>query len=158
VSNKRFFSASYHQFKNTRTVLKIMLPIFLCQPRTSEEDVSGMAEEGEPSHQYSILWNYYILWQTAAEGQSDKMASDIEVHMKQRYITGIPPYRNNGTQIHQHLLNINGDQRVDVSTVRQLVFSSGDSNVKDKACSGQPYRSLWAQDKGSCSSLVKIHS
>ena len=42
--------------------------------------------------------------------------------------------------IHQRLLNVYGDQTADVSTVRQWMvrFSSGDSNVEDKPCSGWP--------------------
>ena len=65
----------------------------------------------------------------AAEGQSDKMASDMEVHMKQR---GAPEFlhaeKMAPIDIHQYLLNVHGDQTVDVSTVRWLVvhFSSGD--------------------------------
>ena len=56
----------------------------------------------------------------AAEGQSDRMVSDMEVHMKQRcgteflHVEKMAP-----TDIHQHLLNVYGDQTVDVSTVRQ---------------------------------------
>ena len=58
----------------------------------------------------------------AAEGQSDKMVSDMEVRMKQRSVTEflhvetIVP-----VDIHQHLLNVYGDQPVDVSTVRWWV-------------------------------------
>jgi len=76
-----------------------------------------------------------------AEGQSDKMTSDMEVHIKQRcvieflYAEKIAP---NG--IHRHLLNVYGDQTVDVSTARRWVacFSSGDSDVKDKPRFGWP--------------------
>ena len=45
---------------------------------TSEVDVGGMAIEAEPSHHFGAMW------QMAAEGQSEIMASDTEVHMKQR--------------------------------------------------------------------------
>ena len=76
-----------------------------------------------------------------AEGQSDKMASDMEVRMKQRcvieflHVAKIAP-----NDIHQRLLNVYGDQTVDVSTVRRRVarFSSGDGEVKDKPRSGRP--------------------
>ena len=65
----------------------------------------------------------------AAEGQSDKMASDMDTLMKQRcvieflHVEKIAP-----TDIHQCLLNICGDQTV--STVMQCVVhcSSGDSD------------------------------
>ena len=79
--------------------------------------------------------------QMTTEGQSDKMASDMEVRMKQKcvieflHVGKIAP-----NDIHRHLLNVYGDQTVDVSTVRQWVarFSSGDSDMKDKPCSGRP--------------------
>jgi len=75
----------------------------------------------------------------AAEEQSDRKVSHLETCIKQRCATeflcaeNIPP-----TDIYQHLLNIYGDQTVDVSTVRQWVecFSRDDSNAKDKPCSG----------------------
>ena len=77
----------------------------------------------------------------AAEGQSDGLASDIEVQTKQRggiellHVEKMAPIN-----ICQCLLNISRDQHsgsVGVSTVRQWVVhvSSSDSNVKDKPCS-----------------------
>ena len=66
-----------------------------------------------------------------AEGeQSDKMLSDLEVHMKQRCVSGFfHPWKFSPTDIQWCLLNISGDIIVDVSTVRLWVvnFSSGDS-------------------------------
>ena len=56
----------------------------------------------------------------AAGGQSDKKASDIELHMKQRCVTeflhagGMAPI-----DIHQCLLNTDEGQTVGVSIVRQ---------------------------------------
>ena len=35
-----------------RTAPKVMPPILLCWPTTSEADVGGTAIEAEPSHQY----------------------------------------------------------------------------------------------------------
>jgi len=75
----------------------------------------------------------------AAEGQSDKLASDMEVHMKQRCVIEflhekvIVP-----TDIRGCLLNICGDQTLDASRMRQWVvlFSSGNNDVKDKPHSG----------------------
>ena len=63
----------------------------------------------------------------AAEGQCDKMASDMEVCLKQRggteflHVEKMAP-----TDIHRRLLYIYGDQAVDVSSERQWVvcFSS----------------------------------
>jgi len=73
--------------------------------------------------------------QMAAEGQSDKMETDMGVKMKQRYITEFLHVEKTAPiNIHQCLPNVYGDQTVDVSTVRQWVvhFSGGDSDVKDK--------------------------
>jgi len=55
----------------------------------------------------------------AAEGQSDKVAYDMEVHVKQRYaLECLHEEKNAPNDIHRHLLNIYGDQSVHVSTVR----------------------------------------
>ena len=67
----------------------------------------------------------------AAEEQSDKMASDMEVHMKQKYMAEFLHTEKKKTasnDINQHLLNFYGEQGVDVSTVRGWVvcFSTGD--------------------------------
>jgi len=67
-----------------RAALKVLSSVLLCLPMASEVDVGGMAVEVESSHQYSI--NVLLLCQTAAEGQSDEMVSDMEVHMKQRCV------------------------------------------------------------------------
>ena len=77
----------------------------------------------------------------AAEEQSDKMASDIEVHMKQSYVSEFLHTENTAlTDIHRCLPNVYGDQTVDMNAMRQWAvrFSSNDSNMKDKPHSGQP--------------------
>ena len=66
----------------TRATLKLMPPILLCWPTTSESNVVDMAVEVEPSCQYSVKFCF-----RAAEVQSDKVASDMEVRMKQRCVT-----------------------------------------------------------------------
>ena len=66
----------------------------------------------------------------AAEGQSHKMASDMEVCMKQRcVIVFFHMEKMAPIDIPQCLLHVCRDQTADVSTVRQWVvcFSSGDS-------------------------------
>ena len=68
----------------------------------------------------------------AAEGQSDRTASNVEVQMKQRcgneflHAETIAPI-----DFHLQLLSIYGDHTVDVSTVRQWVvhFSSDSSDI-----------------------------
>jgi hypothetical protein len=61
-----------------------MPPILLCWPTTPEADVGDMAVEVEPSRQYSVILYFVAMRQVAAERQSNKMASDMEVRMKQR--------------------------------------------------------------------------
>jgi len=88
----------------------------------------------------NIPLNFVAVRQKAAEGQSDKMASDMEVRMKQRcVIEFLHAEKIAPNDIHRRLLNVYGDQTVDVSTVRRWVvhFSSGDSDVKDKPRSGR---------------------
>jgi len=58
-----------------------MPPIVLCWPTTSEADVGGTLVEAEPSY---IALNFVAVWQITAEGQSDRMVSDMEERMKQR--------------------------------------------------------------------------
>jgi len=68
----------------------------------------------------NIPLRFAAVRQMAAEGQSDRMVSDMEMQMKQRtateflYEEKIAP-----KDIHQHLLNTYGGQRVGVSTVTQ---------------------------------------
>jgi hypothetical protein len=76
-----------------------------------------------------------------AEGQCDKMASDMEWCIKQRCETEfLHTEKIAPNDIHGCLLNVYKDQTVDVSTVRWWMahFSSGDSDVKDEPHSGQP--------------------
>jgi len=47
-----------------------------------DTDIGGMTVDSEPSHQYSVT--FCCLQQMAADGQSDKMASDMEEYLKQR--------------------------------------------------------------------------
>ena len=55
----------------------------------------------------------------AAEGQSDRMVSDMEVRMKQKCVTEFQHAENRAPiDIHQHLSNACRDQNVDLSTVK----------------------------------------
>ena len=56
----------------------------------------------------------------AAEGQFDKMVSGVIMCMKERYVIEFRHAEKMAPiNIHQHLLNVYGDQTVDVSTVRR---------------------------------------
>jgi len=101
--------------------------------------------EIELSHQYSVTFCCSVTG--TAQGQSDKMASDMKMRMKQRcaieflHMENIAPI-----DIHWCFLNICRVQKVDVSTVEWWVvcFSSGDCNVKDKLHSRWPWWSGWS--------------
>lgn len=55
----------------------------------------------------------------AAEGQYDKMVSDMQVRKKQRHRTEfLHTEKIAPTDIHLCLLNVSGDETVNVSTVR----------------------------------------
>jgi len=75
--------------------------------------------------------HFAVVQQMAAEEQSDKIVSDIEVQMKQRCgIKFIHVKKIAHIDIHQCLLNVDGDQRVNESRPRwwMVHFSSGDKN------------------------------
>ena len=55
----------------------------------------------------------------ATQGQCDKMASDVQVPLRQRCVTEFLHMEKIApTDIHGHLLSIDGDKSMDVSTVR----------------------------------------
>jgi len=58
------------------------------------------------------------MWQMAAEGQWDKIMSDMEMHMKQRYVIEFL-HEENTAHACWCLLNVYGDQTEDVSSVKQ---------------------------------------
>ena len=110
--------------------------------------MTSEADDGSRGQTFPPVFHFVAMCQMAAEGQSEKMASVIEVLMKQRCgIEFLHTEKTAPTDIHQHLQNSYADQTVDVSTVRQWVmhFSSGDSVVKDKPFSGWPCRFLQVQ-------------
>ena len=95
-----------------------------------------------------------------AEGQSDKLASDMEVCMKQRcVIEFLHAEKIAPNDIHRRLLNIYGDQTVHVSTVRWWVarFSSGDSDVKDKPRSGWPCTAVTPRNEERLNQLIRAN-
>jgi hypothetical protein len=83
----------------------------------------------------NIPLNSVAMRQMRVEEQPKKMASDMEVCMKQRGVTEfLHAEKIAYKDIYQRLLNVYGDQTVDISTVRQWVacFCSADRNIKDK--------------------------
>ena len=93
----------------------------------------------------------------AAEEQPDRRVSDMEVCMKERsVIEFLHEEKMASTDIHQCLLNVDGNQPVDVSTVRWLMvcFSRGGSNVKVKPCCGQRCTMVAPQNEECLSQLI----
>ena len=70
----------------------------------------------------------------AAEEQSDKMISDMEVCVKQRHVIEFPRAEKMAPiNTHWWLLDISGDQTLDVSTVRQWVMQFNSSDDSSRA-------------------------
>ena len=83
-----------------------------------------------PTLHYTLL-----LYDRRQQRGTDKMASDVKVHMKQKCVTEfLHAEKMAPTDIHWHSLNVYGDQTLDMSTVRWWVvhFSGGNSDMKDK--------------------------
>ena len=101
----------------------------VCWPTVSEADVGGMAEEVEPTHQYPNVFSCHVtdgsreaVWQNSIwHGSADEA----------KLWNQILPCGKKGTHWHSHwyLLNVYGDQTVNVNTVKRWVvpFSSRDS-------------------------------
>jgi hypothetical protein len=108
----------------------------------------------------NIPLNFVVVRQMAAERQSDKMASDIEVSMKQRCVIEFSMRKKFAlNDVHRRLLDVYGDQTVEVSTVRWCLarFSSRDSDMKDKPRSGRPGTAVTPRNEGvSISSSARI--
>ena len=106
----------------------------------------------------NIPLNFVSVRQMTAEGQSDKMASDMQGRMKQRCVNEfLHAEKIAPNDIHRRLLNVYGDQTVDVSTVRRWVarFSSGDSDVKDKPRSGRPCTAVTPRNDERLDQLIR---
>ena len=89
-----------------------MPSIIVLWPKAIMVDFTGMTAETECS-----LLNYHVI--DGIEGQPDRMASDMEVQMKQRCETEfIHAEKMAPTDIHRHLLSVYRDQTVDGSTVK----------------------------------------
>jgi len=108
----------------------------------------------------NIPLNFIAVRQMTREGQSDKMASDMEVRMKERrVIEFLHAEKIAPNDIHRRLLNVYGYQTVDVSTVRRWVacFSSGDSDVKDKPRSGRPCTAVTPRNEERLDQLIHVN-
>ena len=102
-----------------KTALKVTPPILLCWLVMSEADVGGMAVEVASSPSIPLL-----MWLMVAEGKFDRMASDMEMSMKQNCITEFLHMEKMALiDIYQYLLSIYGDQAVSIN--RKLAHWGG---------------------------------
>ena len=95
----------------------------------------------------------------AAEGQSNKMVSDMEAYTKKWCVTEfLNEEKMAPIDIHWHLLNIYRDQIVNVSTVGGA-FSSGNSNKKGKPRCGWPCMAVtpWTEERLLSAHPCKFH-
>jgi hypothetical protein len=93
----------------------------------------------EPSHQCTV--SLVVVRQIVTAEQSTKMAFDIEVCTKQKcVIEFLTAEQIAPTDIHRCLLNVYGDDTVDVSTVRRWVvhFNGRESEEHNKPRPGHP--------------------
>ena len=119
-----------YAFAFTWSAPKVMPPIFSHWPNTSNPDVDGMVVEVEPSHQYFIIfWFCMTGGSRGAVQQNDVWCGSTDEAKMGNWIS--PHRKNASTDVRQCLLNVSGDQTVDVSTVRWSVVcsSSGDSST-----------------------------
>jgi len=109
-----------------KAVLKVIPPMLLCWPKTSEADGGGMAVEVESSHQYPIIFSCCMtdgsrgtIWQNGTWHGSVYRCEVGFLHVEKM----VP------TNTLWHLLNVSRDQTVYVNTVRWWVvhFNSNDS-------------------------------
>jgi len=80
--------------------------------------------------------------------------------MKQRCVTEfLHAEKIAPNEIHRRLLNVYGDQTVDVSTVRRWVtpFSSGDSDVEDQPRSGWPCIAVTPRNEERLDHLIRAN-
>lgn len=119
----------------SRLVLKVMPPISLHHPMTSEVNISSMIIEDEPSCQYHKV---FALLQIAVGCQTGKMVFDMKVCIKQKCSTG---FQDADKIIHidayQSFLNIYKNHTSNVGTVSVWImhFSSSKICVCDKSYS-----------------------
>jgi hypothetical protein len=111
-------------------------------------DVGSMAVEVEPSCEHFV--SFVAMWQIAAEEQSSKMVSDMEVGKTQRFVIEfLHVERLAPIDIHRRLMNIYGDTTVGVNTLRRWVvrFIGSNTVMRDRLHSLQLCQILSSQNE-----------
>ena len=125
----------------------------------SEVDAGGMAVEVEPSHQYSITCYCHVT--DGSRGAVWQIGIWHGNVYEAKVCHWIPPCKKMAPiDIHQQLLDVSGDQAVDVSTVRQWVvsFSSDDSSMKNKPRSRWPRTAVTPQNEEHLDHLIHVYT
>src|SRR5438128_3224849 len=62
----------------------------------------------------------------------------------------------NATQIHEELVNVEGEQALTISTIRHWIatFKDGEEEIKDKAHSGHPHEAVMSEKIAKVEDLV----
>ena len=137
-------SVSWATHISIRSAPKVMPSILLCWPTMSEVDAGSMAVDLVVNLPTNIPLQFV----------SDTMTSDMEVCMKQRCDTEFCCVEKMAPiGIHQCLLNVCEDLRVDVSTVREWVVRFS-RNMKDKPHSCQPSTAVTPQNEECLDQLI----
>ena len=107
-----------------------MFPFLLYWPTPSEADGGGIVVELEPSNQYSITCHCHV-----TDGSRGGTLSQKHLTWTGLWSKVVSSFLHveemASTDIHQFFLNISGDQRVDVNTVRRLVVHFSNSTGID---------------------------
>jgi len=98
---------------------KIMLPMLFCWPMISEAYVIDMAVEVETSHKYPVTFSCVMIHTRRRAVWKNGIWHGGAYEVKVYYWMG---NKMALSDIHWCLLNVYGDQTVDVSTVRQWVL------------------------------------
>ena len=141
-----------------RAALRVMPPILLCWPTTSEANAGGMAVYTEPSHQYSITCCCHVtdgsrgvVWHNGAWHGSAYEA-------KVRH--WIPPRGKMAPiDIHQHLLNIMETKKwMRAQWGMGDVFQQWQQRYERQATFQKVIQIFTSSACSSCSSVVKMQS
>ena len=152
---------------NMRAAPKVMPPILLWWPLTSEVNIGGMTVEVEPFHQSSVTSCCCV-----AAGSREADWQNGIWHgsaYEAKVCHSIPPCGINGTHWHSSILSgcswssnsgMWAQWGTESSVLAGMIATWNSNHIPDSHAQLWPpvCRFLWAQHTGSCSSSAKMHS
>ena len=153
-SKKLSLSCEVTFSKDKKIALKVMPPILLCWPPTSEVDVGSIAAEVEPSHQYSVTFCC-----SATDGSRGAVWKNGVWHGSEnegKVCPWIPPCEKKW-----HPLTFINTCWTFLETKQWMWAQWGNGHCASAMMkAGRPcrFRFLWAQHVSSYSLLTKTHS